>query len=47
MFLQIKILLLKSGIRKDVAASVNEESMKKRSFKMYFSGFRFLLYYFF
>ena len=28
--------LLKLGIRKDVAVSVNKESMSKRSSKMYF-----------
>ena len=37
LLLQTKKLLLKSGIRKDVAVSVNKESMNK----MCFSGFSF------
>ena len=41
LFLQTKILLLKSGIRKDVAVSINKESMNKSSSKLYFSGFSF------
>ena len=39
------LLLLKSGIRKDVAVSVNKEPMNKCSSKKYLSGFRFSLYY--
>ena len=38
-------MLLKSGIRKDAAASVKKELMNKSSSKMYFSGFSFSLYY--
>ena len=35
-----------TGIRKDVAVSVNKESMNKSSFKkMYFTGFSFSFYY--
>ena len=44
LLLQTK-MLLKSGIRKDVAASVKKELMNKSSSKMYFSGFSFSLYY--
>ena len=39
------LLLLKSGIRKDVAVSVNKETMNKCSSKKYLSGFSFSLYY--
>ena len=45
LLLQTRILLLKSGIRKDVAVSINKESMNNGSSKMYFSGFSFSLYY--
>ena len=39
MLLQTKILLLKSGIGKDVTVSVNEESMVKSSSKNIFLRF--------
>ena len=44
LLLQIKIFLLNSGIGKDVAVSVNKESMNKVALKVHFSGFSFLLY---
>ena len=47
MFLQIKIFLLKLGIRKDVAVSVNKESMKKGALKCIsqVSGFYFTAFF--
>ena len=41
---QTKTLLLKSGVRKNVFVSVNDESINKSSSKTYFSGFNFSLY---
>ena len=42
-----KLLLLKSGINKDVAVSVNKESVNKSSSKNSFLRFSFSLYYIF